>query len=629
MAESKTLDLRNYVPIEGVGCSLNIMWDLHVGQNGPYVVVYQELHYNNNWGDVGYLSPYKDELVENFLGSQGDDNLVNYDKVYGGDLITGGRGSYIYGYGGDDIIGGAELLDGGDGNDTLYLYRAGYAVGGAGDDVLSGSMGADFLTGGSGNDTASYDRSTVGVTANLATRTASDGDRLHEIENFRGSDFADTLTGDEGANILSGGKGNDALFGGAGADLLDGGEGTDRTDYGSSAAAVIVDLAAGTGSGGEAAGDRYVAVEDVGGSAFADTLVGDPGNNRLWGHAGDDRLEGGAGSDSLYGEAGTDTLSGGDGDDWLTGGAGADILDGGAGIDIALYDAAAAGVSINLLSGRGTGGEAEGDSFVNIENVIGSAFDDQVWGDAGSNAVWGMAGADRLYGGAGGDTLNGGDGNDILYGEAGADSLNGGAGDDRLIGGAGPDRIVGGDGVDIVQYDGATGSVTVDLAAASGSAGDAAGDVYSGVENVVGSAYGDTIVGSAGANSVWGLDGNDTLAGGQGADTLKGGGGADIFVYKAVADSTASSRDAILDFSHADGDRIDLGAIDADGVAANGDGAFTFLGGAAFTGAGHELRVQASGSTQLVMADTNGDKVADLVIAVTSVTTLTAADFVL
>lgn len=261
----------------------------------------------------------------------------------------------------------------------------------------------------------------------------------------------------------------------------------------------------------------------------------------------------------------------------------------------------------------------------------GSASDDLIKGDAGANVLRGLAGTDRLYGGGGGDALTGDAGNDSLYGEAGADQLNGGDGDDYLTGGAGADALSGGNGTDIALYDATTATVTVNLGTGTGTAGDAAGDTYSGIENAMGSAYGDTITGSAGTNALWGMAGNDVLVGGAGADALKGGAGADRFVYTAISDSTAAAagRDGINDFLHAEGDRIDLSAIDADGNAGNGNTAFTFLGGGAFTGAGHEVRVAASGGVQMVQVDVNGDKVADMQIGVISGTALVAGDFVL
>ncbi len=121
-----------------------------------------------------------------------------------------------------------------------------------------------------------------------------------------GSDYADTLTGDTGANVLEGG---------GGADILDGGAGTDTASYAGSSAGVTVDLGAGTASGGDAQGDVLSNIENLTGSAYADTLTGDTGANVLDGGAGDDTLYGGAGDDSLRGGLGDDTAWGGDGAD--------------------------------------------------------------------------------------------------------------------------------------------------------------------------------------------------------------------------------------------------------------------------------------------------------------------------
>ncbi|OWJ68289.1 calcium-binding protein [Inquilinus limosus] len=586
---------------------------------------------------------------ETLIGGNGDDRIFVY---WGGD-VDGGAGidtisyasgnSYQHGVTIDLAAGtisdGTKLTSienafGSDENDLL-IGTAGTNVltGWIGDDTLRGGAGADTLDGGDGFDTADYSTSAAAVTVNLGTHTASGGDAqgdvLTAIEAVTGSAYADTLTGDAGANTLSGGAGNDVLTGGAGADRLDGGDGTDRADYAASAAAVTVNLATGVNSGGDAAGDVLTGIETLGGSAFADSLTGDAGANTLWGRGGNDVLAGGAGNDSLYGEAGTDTLQGGDGDDLLIGGNGADVLNGGAGTDTANYAEAGAAVTLRLVGG-GTGGVAAGDSFIGVENVLGSAFNDTIIGDAGANTLRGLAGTDRLYGGAGGDIITGDAGNDSLYGEAGADNLQGGDGDDYLTGGAGADALGGGTGTDIALYDAATAAVAVNLVT-GGTGGDATGDTYSGVENVMGSAYADIITGDAGANALWGMAGNDALTGGAGADALKGGAGADRFVYTAVSDSTtvAATRDSINDFSHAEGDRIDLSAIDADGNAGNGNTAFTFLGGGAFTGAGHEVRVAAGGGVQSVLIDVNGDKVADMQINVVSATGLVAGDFVL
>ncbi len=392
---------------------------------------------------------------------------------------------------------------------------------------------------------------------------------------------------------------------------MSGGDGIDTADlgWGGQTSSVFADL----GNHFYGDGDILISIENLTGGALGDTLSGD------------------AGANVLRGEAGGDFLTGGGGNDILFGGLGADRMDGGAGTDMVDYldpSRDTTGVTVDLAAGTGTGGTAQGDVLIGIENLGGTAYADTLTGDAGANVLWGRDGNDILIGGAG---------NDSLYGEAGTDTLQGGDGNDNLIGGDGADTLDGGVGTDAANYAESSGAITVNLAAGgsagpgAGTGGAAAGDTLLSVESVVGSTAGDTITGDAGANGLWGMNGNDVLTGGGGADALKGGAGSDTFVYKAIADSTVAGagRDSINDFSHVEGDRIDLSAIDADGNVGNGDTAFTFLGGGAFTGAGHELQVVAVTGGQMVLADVNGDKVADMQINVVSATTLAAGDFVL
>ena len=131
------------------------------------------------------------------------------------------------------------------------------------------------------------------------------------------------------------------------------------------------------------------------------------------------------------------------------------------------------------------------------------------------------------------------------------------------------------------------------------------------------------------AQTLYGNAGKNTLTGLGGLDTLQGGGGADTFVFKALSDSTAASagRDVIKDFSHAQGDRIDLHLIDAN-TALSGNQAFTFIGDGPYTHQAGELRALTSGSTTLVIGDVNGDAVSDFAITVNKMT-FVAGDFVL
>jgi Ca2+-binding RTX toxin-like protein len=107
--------------------------------------------------------------------------------------------------------------------------------------------------------------------------------------------------------------------GGTSGDTLDGGAGTDTASYETATSYVIADLSSTSSNRGDASGDKYSSIENLTGSAYADTLRGNSGANVL---------KGGAGADKLYGRDGSDTLNGG---------AGSDTLDGGTGTDTAEY----------------------------------------------------------------------------------------------------------------------------------------------------------------------------------------------------------------------------------------------------------------------------------------------------
>jgi serralysin len=163
------------------------------------------------------------------------------------------------------------------------------ATGGAGNDSMIGNQAANVLKGGAGADT------------------------------LQGLDGADSLYGQDGADILIGGQKGD---------LLDGGAGIDTASYATATASVLVDMINVAANTGDALGDKFVSIENITGSAFADTLRGDNFANTL---------TGGAGNDVLYGRGGADTLVGGGGNDTLNGGGGADVLNGGAGADMFVF----------------------------------------------------------------------------------------------------------------------------------------------------------------------------------------------------------------------------------------------------------------------------------------------------
>ncbi|MBI3672904.1 MAG: hypothetical protein HY245_05705, partial [Rhizobiales bacterium] len=161
----------------------------------------------------------------------------------------------------------------------------------------------------------------------------------------------------------------------------------------------------------------------------------------------------------------------------------------------------------------------------------------------------------------------------------------------------------------------------------------------SGNDKLSGTTIADTMLGLTGNDILRGGDGNDTLNGGDGNDWLNGGFGADIltgglgadtFIFRNIAASPSGSGtyDTITDFSHAQGDRIALDTIDAN-PSVSGDQAFNFIGANAFTNHAGELRYQTTSTGLMVYGDINGDGVADLAIALTGVSSITTADFIL
>lgn len=426
----------------------------------------------------------------------------------------------------DDVIFGnasANTLQGGAGNDSLW--------GQGGDDLIVGGAGADLMDGGLGNDTLSYEAATLGVRVSLQDPSLNTGEAAGDVyanfEFLHGSSFDDTLFGYTyaastirglaGNDTLVGGFASDILIGDSGADNLNGGEGVDLASYVTATAGVIANLSSG-GSGGEAAGDVYTGIENLAGTNFNDSLTGDDWDNILLGLLGDDILFGGSGNDGLEGGDGNDTLHGGlgsdrliggtgddvingdDGDDVFFGGTGADQMNGGNGTDLLSYEGSDSGVTVRL-SGTGSGGDAQGDTYFAIENLIGSAFSDTLEGDSGNN---------------------------YLRGGSGADILIGGGGEDHLLGGLGGDHLDGTGGYSYANYSEATSGVSAFLTWVAGNAGDAAGDTYISIEGMIGSSYADVLSGNELDNTIQGGGGNDWLFGREGSDYLVGGEGNDV-----------------------------------------------------------------------------------------------------
>lgn len=299
--------------------------------------------------------------------------------------------------------------------------------------------------------------------------------------------------------------------------------------------------------------------------------------------------------------------------------------------DLALYVSEGTAGSINVITNTGrietTGaGDAirltgSDDQLVNSGTIIGGiglGTGNDLFDGAES-----MANGSIVVGGDGNDTLLGGAGRDVLQGDGGNDSIEGGGGNDLIRPGLGADIIDGGDGLrDLVDYLGSA-AVNVNLAIGQLSGGAAQGDLITGVEGLAGGNFNDVLTGDALANTLIGRAGSDlltggagndqffgdagadTLIGGAGVDVLRGGVDADLFRFLTAADSGApgQARDAILDFSKVQGDRIDLSTIDAN-AALGGDQAFAFIGSAAFSAAG-QVRAQVIGGNTFVFANTD------------------------
>ncbi|WP_064708958.1 beta strand repeat-containing protein [Rhizobium bangladeshense] len=477
--------------------------------------------------------------IETFAGSGGSDTFVGngttvtFNGTSGFDIIDyststeavtvtlGAAGVITVGSGGDaegNSLINIERVIGTAFADTLASSTAGHSlVGGAGDDIyFVGSQGVDIVEAvGGGTDEIRTSLNTyVMAFANVERLTFTGTGAVDVTGNgadniITGGTGNDTLFGGIGTDVLVGGIGNDVLIGGADADQLIGGAGMDIASYGNTPTGVTINLKTGV-HGGDAAGDIFDSIEAFAGSTGSDTFVGN----------------------------GTT----------ITFDAGAGVLDT---ID---YSTSTEAVTVTLGAAGvitvGSGGDAEGNSLINIERVIGTAFADTLASSTAGHSLVGGAGDDIYFVGAEGVTvmeaagggtdeirtslasfsmanytniervtftgtgavnLTGGAGDDILTGGVGDDILDGAGGNDILIGSAGADQLIGGAGTDTASYGNAAAAVTVNLKTGA-HAGDAAGDTFSGIEVFEGSNFNDSFFSSASADTLNGAAGTlDTI----------------------------------------------------------------------------------------------------------------------
>ncbi len=535
---------------------------------------------------------------------------------YGHTTRTYDNGMVVSGFEKINIIGAANPVTGGPGNDTL--------TGTSGADYIDGGAGKDKMTGGAGDDSYVVDNTGDKVIenagegndtiyTNLATYSLA---LLPNVENLTYTGTANFKgTGNAADNILIGGGRDDTLNGGAGADTLMGGIGNDTYNVDNVGDSVIEQSKQGT--------DTIISTIDLGlpdnvenlklsgpavkatGNALDNVITGSSLDNILDGAGGADTMIGGLGSDLylvdnvgdvvieagadvdtvrttlqsytltknveiLYGDfaagftgtgnASANTIYGGIGDDTLDGKGGADTLAGGLGNDHYIVDNAA-DVIIEFA------GQGDADTvYAQKSYVLGNSADIEVLiaQSAAKIDLTGNALANTIIGNDAVNHLTGGDGNDILTGNGGNDILDGGLGEDQMTGGTGNDSYYVDNVHDVVTENATEGTdavyTTVDYR------------VDHNVENVtVLSPDGCNIIGNELANVLSGGKGNDSLIGGGGTDKLLGGAGNDQL------DATGDTG-ATLD-GGAGNDTL-IGSNFADILKDGGDGVDQMTGGA-------------------------------------------------
>ncbi|MFZ5912998.1 MAG: calcium-binding protein, partial [Pseudomonadota bacterium] len=450
---------------------------------------------------------------------------------------------------------GNDTINGLSGNDELF--------GAGGDDSLRGGDGDDQLHGGDGFNTAIFS----GVYSNyvfdgntIEDTVGTEGtDTFFNIQRFR---FYDG-TYENGTFTPS--STNDTLSATAAADVLDGGAGSDTADYSGSNAAVSIDLLSGTASGGYARGDTLISIENLIGSAFADSLADTTGGNAL---------AGGLGGDTYFYQGGLDTVTDTGGADTLVL-VNANIQDTAFAFDgNDLVVTVNAGTNVLRITGQALTASAIelirfADGFeasltaintwvVSSTSVHGSnGVDDTIILGSADHTSYGYSGNDRIHGGAGIDILRGNEGTDMIFGGAGNDDLQGNDGNDVVDGGDGVDKLRGGLGNDTLNA--GTGDDT-DVRAEEGDdtvhGGDGNDTLYGDYNSSDAITGHDTLDGGAGNDSLYGGLGNDTYLASNGADYVNDRGGTDAIRFGAgisifnlaFANDPGDTNDQIITF---------------------------------------------------------------------------------
>lgn len=548
--------------------------------------------------------------LDNRIEGNDLDNLLS--GLDGNDTLTGIAGDdTLYGGVGDDrVFGGNDHddLHGGEGDDSL--------TGGGGNDTLRGGAGNDLMLGGSGGDY--YTATTGDVVIELANQgvdfvhatetfvlgagqqveilsqmgldgrawggpwvfPALRGEGYYELVRLFGTRSPDTtgnLTGNALDQVLIADiadieqpNSRNILEGLLGADTIVGDFRLDVAAYTQSRAAVFIDLFQPVQSGGHAEGDMLYGINNLIGSDFNDTLLGqyDPAlpfstviDNEFFGGGGDDSLEGYLGHDTLHGDDGDDSLFGGSMDDQMFGGAGRDLLE-----DLEGDDTFDGGAAIDTMNG------GSGDNLYHVttgDRITDTGGDDTVIAHEDYFLANGRE-IERLEAQAGVGGL-------ILYGNSFGQTIVGHSGDDTIHGGAGADVIDGRGGVDTASYLLSNAGVDVSLNRTFQLGGHAAADSLNRIENLRGSLFADMLTGSATAygdrrddNLHQGEAGNDRIEDVVGRNTLDGGAGDDTLIGSGEGTGIAAAGSLLIG---------GLGNDSLDGGTSTATGGDTMAGG--------------------------------------------------
>ena len=210
------------------------------------------------------------------------------------------------------------------------------------------------------------------------------------------------LDGGSGDDQMQGGNSPVTFISGPGNDTYAGKHGANTVDYSGETGAVFANLTTGVATGASIGTDKLINIQNVIGSNNGSELTGDAHANVLTIGANDRNVDAKNGDDTIVIEQSSVVRS-----HVINGGGGSDTLD---------LSAATQSVVVDLAAGTANGGQIGSSTLIDIENVVGSTFNDIIAGDGRSNALRGNTGNDTITLGAGNDTFyfKDGDGSDTI-----------------------------------------------------------------------------------------------------------------------------------------------------------------------------------------------------------------------